>query len=163
IALAAAALHPALACADNNETGKWGKVGGWEVRVDQSLGHGCFAMQLYEDGTVIRVGFNISTRTIYFTLGNPAWRSLEAVKVFRMRFVFDDQKPYDGELTGRQFGSEGMVFLDHSNVSYEFTKDFMERSGVRVYYRGSQITHLSLRNTYAAISEVMNCQKEMNS
>jgi hypothetical protein len=159
IVLATVMLHPALARSDSKETGKWGQVGGWQVRVDPSLGHGCFAMQIYEDGTVIRVGFNISNRTIYFTLGNTAWRSLEVGKIYRMRSVFDDQKSYDGELTGRQIGGDGMVFLDHSSVSYEFTHDFMARSGMRIYFRGNQI----LRNTYAALSEVVNCQREMNS
>jgi hypothetical protein len=37
----------------------------------------------------------------------------------------------------------------------------MERSGLRVYYRGAPIAQLSLRNTYAALAEVAKCQAEM--
>ena len=61
-------------------------------------------------------------------LVNPSWKSLVVGKVYRMRFVFDDQKDYNGQLTGIQFGER--VALDHSNISYDFTKDFMERNGV---------------------------------
>src|SRR5262245_46170612 len=114
------------ALADKTETAKWGQVGGWNIRVDQSLGHGGFASQIYEDNTTIRLGFDIKKKTIYFMLGNTAWRSLEAGKVYQMRFVFDDQKSYDGELTGVRLGEQ--VFLDHSNVSVNFTTDFMQRN-----------------------------------
>jgi hypothetical protein len=157
----AGALGLASAHAESRETAKWGQVGGWQIRVDRSVGHGCFASQLYEDNTSLRVGFDIKKKTIYFMIGNPAWRSLEAGKVYAMKFVFDDHKSYTGELTGVMLGDR--VFLDHSDVSYAFTKDFMERNGVRVYYRGAPITNLSLRNTYAAIGEVLNCQREISS
>ena len=160
IASLALALCPASLSAQDTSTAKWGQVGGWSIRVDRSVGNGCFASQLYEDGTSLRVGFDKSKQTIYFMIGNAAWRSLEVGKVYRMRFVFDGEKSYNGELTGLKLGS--VVFLDHSDVSIDFTKDFMQRNGVRVYYQGNQITHLSLSNTYAAIAEVLNCQREIN-
>lgn len=123
--------------------------------------NGCFAHQTYEDGTAVRLGFDPRNSNIYFMFGNKAWKSLEAGKVYQMRFVFDDVKSYDGEMTGHRLG-EG-IYLDHSAVSATFTKDFMARGGVRIYYRGAQITHLSLRNTYAAVGEVVNCQREFAS
>jgi hypothetical protein len=52
-------------------TAEWGQVGGWKIRVDRTLGNGgCFAFQSYEDGSVIRLGFNPERKTIYFLLGN---------------------------------------------------------------------------------------------
>ena len=155
--LACTLTQPALA--QSGETVKWGQVGGWQIRVDRTVGDGCFASQRYEDGTALRVGYDAQKKTIYFMMGNSAWRSLEAGKVYQMLFVFDDYKKYNGELTGTRLGDA--TFLEHSNVTYEFTKDFMERGGVRVHYRGAQIAHLSLRNTFAALAEVVNCQKEI--
>jgi hypothetical protein len=53
------------------QTAEWGQVGGWKIRVDRTLGNGgCFAFQSYEDGSVIRLGFNPERKTIYFLLGN---------------------------------------------------------------------------------------------
>jgi hypothetical protein len=147
---------PALS---ETKTAEWGQVGSWAIRVDQTLGNGCFASQLYEDGTYLRMGFDQKKQSIFILFGNPAWRSLEAGKMYQITFLFDDQKKYTGEMNGILF--IGKVFLDHSNLSADFAKDFMQRSTVRVSYRGSQITHLSLRYTYAAMAEVLNCQKEL--
>lgn len=144
---------------DAQETAKWGEVGGWQIRVDRSVGDGCYAHQTYEDGTALRLGFDMKKGSIYFMLSNKAWQSLEAGKLYQMRFVFDEQQAYNGDLRGLKVGER--VWLDHSDVSSDFTKDFMQRNSLRIFYRGNRITGLSLRNTYAAVTEVMNCQREM--
>jgi hypothetical protein len=144
------------------QTAKWGQIGGWDIRVDRSLGNGCFALQQYEDGTIIRLGFDAKRKTIYFMLGNNAWRSLEAGKRYQLVFVFDGVDRYEGELAGTTLTNETLVFLDHSNVSSKFTAAFMERNTMQVYYQGSRIGNLSLRNTYAAIAEVVNCQGQLS-
>jgi len=38
----------------------------------------------------------------------------------------------------------------------------MEISTMKIFYRGSQIAHLSLAGTYAALVEVVRCQQAMN-
>jgi hypothetical protein len=161
--LGAAAAAMSMVCwsatAGAQNTAKWGEVGGWQIRVDRTVGDGCYAHQIYEDGTVIRLGFDMKKGSIYFMITNRAWQSLETGKLYAIRFVFDEQQAYNGELRGTKLGE--MVWLDHSNVSTAFTKDFMQRSSLRVYYRGGKIAGLSLRNTYAAVTEVMNCQREM--
>ena len=149
LAIFAMSLLAQGARGDNDKTAAWGQVGGWGIRVDQSLGNGCFAGQLYEDGTCVRMGFDLKKKSIFIMLGNAAWRSIEAGKVYQMTFVFDEQQKYSGEMVGVMMGDK--VFLDHSSISTDFAKDFMERSTVRVGYRGSQIAHLSLRNTFAAM------------
>jgi len=72
---------------------------------------------------------------------------------------FDGSKSYNGEMKGQRLGK--VIFLAHRNVSTEFVTDFMERGGMRIFYNGSQIANLSLRNTYAAVSEMLNCQREL--
>ena len=51
---------------------KWAQVGGWEIRVDQSVGSGCFAIQTYEDGTVVRMGVDVSDQRVYLRIFNQA-------------------------------------------------------------------------------------------
>ncbi|HEY6984146.1 hypothetical protein [Reyranella sp.] len=155
----AALLAPALSAAEETGTAAWGTVGGWQIRVDRSIGNGCFAAQGYTDGTVVRLGFDMNRRVIYLVFGKEAWRSIEPGKLYHVDFVFDGVARYGGDLRGVRLG--GNVFLDADNLSVAFTRDFMERTELRVYYRGVLINHLSLRNTYAAIGEVIHCQQEI--
>ena len=138
---------------------KWAQVGGWEIRVDKSVGNGCFAMQRYEDGTVVRIGVNVGQKSVYLLFLNDAWKSLEVGKIYPVRIVFDGVSSYDGEMKGHRLAG-GALVLAHSNLSTEFVRDFMQRNSMQIYYHGSRIAALSLRNTYAAIGEVINCQKE---
>jgi hypothetical protein len=118
------------------------QVGGWQVRVDPAVGNGCFASQYYEDGTGIKLGIDPERHNLYLILGNLAWTSLEEGKTYRLRFVFDQAKAYDGDLEAG---------------------DFAESTGVRIDYRGAPIAHLSLRNARAALTEMTKCQKKMES
>lgn len=141
------------------KAGKWGEVGGWEIRVDPSVGNGCFASQIYEDGTLVRIGVDAEQKRIYLFFANKAWRSLEEGKIYRVRIVFDGASGYNGDMVGYRLSS-GSIVLAHRDLSSAFVKDFMQRNGMRIHYQGNQLSHLSLRNTYAAVGEVYNCQKE---
>ena len=162
-ALASAALcWSALTATAVAQTAEWSQIGGWKIRVDRTIGNGCFAFQTYEDGSPIRLGFNPESKTIYFVLGNDSWQSLEVGKKYQIVFEFDGYDRYDGELVGTTIGDGKTVFLDHNNVSVKFTEAFMQRNVMRVYYQGNRIASLSLANTYAAIAEVLNCQSQFN-
>ena len=157
ILLLGAFVAPAVA--RDNAVPAWSQVGGWQIRVDPGFGNGCFASQYYEDGTGIRLGIDAERQSLYFILGNPAWKSLEDGKSYPVRFVFDRTQTYDFDLRAAAWG--GMVVLGRGGLSRDFVRDFMERTGLSVYYRGAPIAHLSLRNAYAAVAEVARCQAEM--
>jgi hypothetical protein len=165
ITMAAAALAVAAsmaarpATAGDDGTAAWGSVGGWRIRVDRSIGNGCFALQGYRDGSVLRLGFDMTRKAIYLVLGNASWRSIELGKLYRIDFVFDGATRYSGDFRGVRLG--GSTFLAGTSLSFDFTRDFMERNEVRIYYRGAMVGDLSLRNTYAAVAEVVHCQQEI--
>jgi hypothetical protein len=160
-ALLAIGLLVAVVCGSSEvlaqRSGKWADVGGWEIRVDASVGNGCFAIQQYEDGSIVRLGVDIDNKRLYLFFGNNAWKSLEQGKIYPVRVVFDGVSAYNGEMVGHRL-SGGTMVLAHRNLNSDFVKDFMLRNVMRVHYQGSQIANLSLRNTYAAVSEVTNCQ-----
>lgn len=158
LTLALLASAPAVLAEETN-TAHWGTVGGWQIRVDRSIGDGCFAAQAYTDGTVVRLGFDMNRQVIYLVFGKEAWRSVEPGKLYRVDFEFDGVARYAGELRGVRLGNS--VFLDADNLTLAFTRDFMQRNTLRIYYRGVLINHLSLQNTYAAITEVIQCQREI--
>lgn len=145
--------------AQAQRSGKWADVGGWEIRVDASVGNGCFAMQEYEDGTTVRIGVDVENKRLYLFFANDGWKALEQGKVYPVRVVFDGTSAYNGEMTGHRL-SGGALVLAHRNLNSDFVKDFMLRNVMRIFYQGNRIASLSLRNTYAAITEVSNCQSE---
>jgi hypothetical protein len=145
----------------NDGTPAYAQVGGWQVRVDPAVGNGCFASQYAADGTGIRLGIDPDRQKLYLILGNPAWKSLEEGKTYRLRFVFDQAKTYDSDLEAGLLGDR--VVLARSGLGTDFVIDFVESTGVRVDYRGAPIAHLSLSNARAALTEMTRCQKEMDS
>jgi hypothetical protein len=84
---------------------------------------------------------------------------LEVGKIYPVRIIFDGVSSYNGEMKGFRLVGGAMVLV-HRNLSGDFVRDFMQRNGMRLFYQGNQIANLSLRNTYAAVDEVYNCQKE---
>jgi hypothetical protein len=141
------------------DTAKWGQVGGWQIRVDRSVGDGCFAVQAFDGGTIVRIGFDAAAQKIYVFFGDDDWKSIEVGKIYPVRVVFDGVSAFNGEMKGLSIGKT--VFLAHTDLSTDFVKNFMQRNGMQIFYRGSQIAHLSLRNTFAAVGEVINCQREI--
>jgi hypothetical protein len=137
------------------------QLGGWQIRVDPTVGNGCYAMHYYEDGTGIRLGIDPDRQKLYLILGNPAWTSLEGGKTYTLRFVFDQANAYDSDLEAATLGDR--LVLARSGLGTDFVIDFVERTSVRVDYRGAPIAHLSLRNARAALAEMTKCQKEMDS
>jgi len=122
------------------------------------VGDGCFALGAFNGGTVTRIGYDANQSQIYLLFADEAWKSLEAGKLYPVRILFDGGNPYEGEMRGQQLGN--MVVLAHRNLSTDFVKDFMQRNSMQVYYRGQPLFSISLRGTYAAIAEVINCQRE---
>ena len=152
----AAITAPALA---EPNTPSWGRVEGWDIRVDPTLGNGCFAAQKYQRGSVVRIGVNPNNTTVYFLFGNEAWTSLQVGRKYAITFVFDGVATYTGEMTG--YSISGSTFLAHNNVSSKFVNEFMQRNDIEIFYRDERIANLSLRNTYAAVTEVVNCQRAL--
>ena len=46
----------AISPAPAQETVLWRSIGQWQIRVDASLGYGCFLVGSYTRGTVLRIG-----------------------------------------------------------------------------------------------------------
>jgi hypothetical protein len=139
------------------ETGLWHSVGDWQVRVDSSLGHGCFMAASYKNGDVVRLGFNNSDDTSYLVLGNVKWRSLEEGKYYPVALQFD---------AGPAIPWTGMV-TDGDFLSFQFSnmnvwQAFARSSVLTVLYQGSIVTQLPLTGTYAAVQVVRQCNREFS-
>jgi len=139
----------------------WDRVKGWDVRVDTTLGNGCFAATIYEEGTAIRIGINPKNDNGYILLGNEKWKSLDVGKDYNIKLKFDDEPPWEGSARGVEFGGAGITFLwiDFDNIDL-FT-EFMRKNVLQVFYNKKKVATLNLAGSYAASVAVAECQKAM--
>ena len=135
-------------------TGKWGEIDGWQIRVDD----GCFALRGVADGTVIRIGIKANTQSVYFYIGNDAWRSFVPGQLYPIRFVYDDETAFNGEIGAYPW--LGKVVLGHRDVGPDFIESFTRSTTLRLFHRGTQIADFPLRDAAAAIRQVMACRDE---
>lgn len=150
---------PALAQSD---APLWKEVGDWQIRVDTSLGHGCFAVSRYESGTTFRIGFDMEARKAYLIVGNDAWKSLENGKEYSLIFRFDNETPWKGAATGFAFDQDGPRFLMAQISDSEFFSEFARKNRVSITYRRTEIARLSLRGSRRALNEMFSCQHAMS-
>ncbi len=140
----------------------WKKVGAWQVRVDQTVGHGCFAVSLYEEGSLLRIGFDINAKGAYIIVGNGSWKSIELGKEYEIKFQFDDEAPWSGVTRGFAFDREGPRYLMGAIESAEFFSEFSRKNALSIGYRGREIARLSLMGSRRAIEEMLSCQQAMS-
>lgn len=140
-------------------------VRGWMIRVDPTIGNGCFMLTEYDGGTYLRVQFNPSTDNLDFIIGDGDWRSVEKGKLYELSVQFGNRTPWAGDAEGFWFGDNTPALMMsvpfHDDRAKSFMEEFMRMSDVRVKYEGSEIAHLSLSGTYAAMQEAIACQIAM--
>lgn len=144
------------------ETALWKTVGACEIRVDSSLGHGCFMVGISEQHTVLRAGFNMKTTKMYFIVGSPAWKSLEVGKRYNILFRFDGQPYRTAEALAFKPPSSNTALL---YIAFEDTRVFLElmrRNALLLSYRGQSVMHWKLTGSYAAGAETARCQIAIN-
>ncbi len=105
----------------------WRTVGQWQIRVDASLGYGCFLVGSYTRGTVLRIGIDQQNGNGYVMVGNEAWRSLQVGNQYDLALRFDNASPWRGRATARRIGSGDMVFLYLSFDRARFLVELAQR------------------------------------
>ncbi len=135
------------------------EVEGWEIRVDKTLGDGCFAAAVYERLTFLRIGYNADADKIYLMIGDPKWKSLEAGKRYPLEIKFGNESPWQGDATA--IGDDDWVALmmevrrDNSGT---FLREYMEEQFVEISYNDQPIATLALRGSYKAGLALIECQ-----
>lgn len=163
ILLGMAPFSPLFAASDKMP--QWKKVGSWDVRVDRTLGNGCFAAAAYRGGSVFRIGIDATDKKWagYMLFGNDDWASLEEGKEYSLTYVFDSSEPWFGDAVAFKFNKyDDVTYLVQRFDKPDLFKDYMRKNSVKIKYKGKQIEQLSLKGSYAAFMEVLRCQDTMN-
>jgi len=140
-------------------------VRGWFIGVDRSLGDGCYMHSEFDGGGTMRVGFGPNEQKILVIIGNDTWRSLEEGKIYPIEFQFGSRSPWTVEAgvfrwdDGEKSLQFGVPFGD--DRAELFINELQQMQDVSVRYEGRQILRLSLRGSFAAMAEVIDCQVNM--
>jgi hypothetical protein len=135
----------------------WKRVGQWQVRVDTSVGYGCFILAEFEKGSVFRIGWSETDKTAYLMLANTAWASLEVGKEYELRLQFDNAPAWRVPATVMLIGGARTLMSTFNEA--EFIMELARKQHLDIHYRNRAVTRLFLTGSYAAVLEMFSCQK----
>lgn len=144
--------------AQGQELQYWGEAGGWDVMVDPSLGDGCLIQAAYNDGSVVRIGFDRTQGNGYVTAFNEAWEGIEEGVTYPIAFDLDGQE-YDGEATGMYLEDVPGADIAFSNPDFLF--DLAQKYTMTLYNEHGEVMAIDLEGSYLGLEATIACQEEM--
>lgn len=144
----------APAAAEGRGPQKWGEGGLWDIYAEPGDGNGCYATRSFFSGAVMRIAVR-SDGGLHFAIARRSWQFVEVGKTYRLKFVFGNGRTYEQELEAVAAGS--VIVLVTPRMGAAFVSDFMERTSLLVYHRGSLIAPVVLLDTYDAVTELRTC------
>lgn len=135
----------------------YGEAGGWEVMIDTSLGNGCFLISEFEDGSVVRIGFDRNAGNGYVATFNEAWGDIVEGQEYPVSFMLDDQQ-YDGMAVGLSLSGLPGAMISFDNV--DFLADLATRQTLSLSNESGEVMVVDLSGSGAAIEQTIACQEE---
>jgi hypothetical protein len=134
----------------------WEKVGRWDIRVDTSLGSGCFAIVI-DDERVFRFGIDNTSSTVYGVVGRTGWDSIEKAREYPIDIEFDSEGAWDTPATGMDFdGVKGLGFEVDNGL---FIDEMIAGRTMYIRYQGEQIMKLSMEGSARAAVKLVECME----
>lgn len=137
-----------------------GFVAGWNVMVDPAFGNGCLIQNVYEDSTVLRIGYDAENNRGYFVVFHKGWRNIKKGEKYDITFDLDG-KTFKATATGFYLGKvpgAGVFFEDRN-----FVDAIAQKRGLTVFDQaGEKVIAFDLKGSGKAIEYARKCQNEMN-
>ena len=137
---------------------QWGTGGGWDIMIDPSLGDGCLIQAAYQDGSLVRIGFDRNAGAGYITAFNENWGDIEEGVTYDILFDLDGQE-YEGEATGIYL--VGMPGADIYFTNPDFLWDIAAKYTLTLYHEGYEVMAIDLGGTMVGLEGALECQDEM--
>lgn len=134
-----------------------GFIAGWNIMVDPQMGNGCLIQTVYEDLSVVRIGYDGTADRGYFVVFNKAWGQVEQGQSYTIRFELDGQS-FDGVAQGLYLDKVpgGVVFFDDpafvDAISQSRTLTLFGQTGER-------IMGIDLTGSSKAIEQARKCHR----
>ena len=135
-----------------------GFVAGWNILMDPQMGNGCLIQTVYEDLSVVRIGYDAQNNRGYFVVFNKAWKAIEKGGTYDITFDLDGEK-FDAQATGfvlNKVPGAGVFFKDP-----DFVRAIAQRKVMTVYGQtGQEVMAIDLKGSAKAIEYARICQDE---
>ncbi|MTH98710.1 hypothetical protein [Roseibium sp. RKSG952] len=135
-----------------------GFVEGWNIMMDPALGNGCLIQTIYQDLSVVRLGYDALDNRGYFTVYNKAWGDIEPGQSYPIRFELDG-KSFDATAIGfKQDRVPGatVFFTDRS-----FVNAIAQNKTMTVFNpAGERVMAIDLKGTAKALDYARDCQNK---
>ncbi|WP_170791145.1 hypothetical protein [Ruegeria lacuscaerulensis] len=133
-----------------------GFVEGWNIMMDPALGNGCLIQTIYQDLSVVRIGYDALDNRGYFAVYNKAWGDIKQGESYPIRFELDGQS-FDATAIGfnqRDVPGATVFFTDRSFV------DAIARNKTMTVYNpvGEVVMAIDLKGTAKALDYARDCQ-----
>lgn len=136
-----------------------GMVHGWNLMVDPAFGNGCLIQTVYQDLSVVRLGFDATEKRGYFAVFNRNWGEIEPGQTYNIRFALDGQN-FDAFATGfrhEKIPAAVVFFTDPG-----FVHAIAQHRDMTVYGQtGQEVMAIDLAGTSKALEYARKCQDEM--
>ena len=135
----------------------WGASDYWDVMIDPSLGNGCLIQGAFQDGSVVRIGFDRTTGFGYVTAFNDAWGAIEEGAIYPVDFTLDGEA-FSGEARGMYLNGVPGADIEFDNADFFFS--IAARQTMTMYVEGEEVLSIDLTGTMAGLEAVVACQDE---
>ena len=136
-----------------------GVVSGWNLMVDPAMGNGCLIQTVYEDFSVVRIGYDAKNNRGYFVVFNKAWGEIKPGEQYNITFDLDGKR-FDAVATGfilNKVPGAGVFFNDR-----EFVHAIAQKKVLTVYgHEGNKVMAIDLKGSAKALDYARECQKSM--
>ncbi|WP_171238675.1 hypothetical protein [Ruegeria sp. HKCCA5763] len=135
-----------------------GFVEGWNIMMDPALGNGCLIQTVYQDLSVVRLGYDALGNRGYFAVYNKAWGDIKQGESYPIRFDLDG-KSYDATAIGfneRDVPGATVFFTDRG-----FVNAIAQNKTMTVYNpAGEVVMAIDLKGTAKALDYARDCQNK---
>ena len=136
-----------------------GFVHGWNLMVDPSFGNGCLIQTVYQDLSVVRLGYDATGNRGYFAVFNKNWGQIKKGQTYDIAFDLDGTR-FDAQAVGFKEGKVpgAVVFFTDRN----FVHAIAQKQRMTVYGQtGQPVMQIDLSSTAKALDYARDCQNEL--
>jgi len=111
--------------------------GGWDIYIDTTIDYGCFAHMEWKGNTQMRFGFDPTVDSMYITISDSDWRSLQVGKDYDLQIEFDNSQPWT--TTAQAITLDGINSLYFTFYEQDFIAEFAKKHSIYVTYNNKEI------------------------
>jgi hypothetical protein len=158
-ALLATVALTAVPAAQAQDLKEFGTASGWDVLIDPDKNMGCLIQAEFENGALVRIGFDKNKGGGYVTAFNHDWGGIEEGVVYPILFDLDGQE-YEGEGTSMFLGDTPGIEIEFDNL--DLFLDIMKKNVLSLFNENGLVMEISLEGTFNAMDFATECQAEVD-